>query len=80
MYYVSRQQGQDAATTQLTTIEEIMDQIHKDFGSKVILKTAYTPVNEASQTITNNDLSSITTLSNGDQILINFSLYIFLFK
>ena len=70
MYKVTRTQGNGQTTEELTTIEAITQKIQQDFGSKVILKTTYTPINGAAQTITNNDLSSITTLSNGDRFRI----------
>ena len=70
MYKVTRQEGQNSTPTELTTVDAIVQQIQTDFGSKVILKTTYTPVNGASQNIANNDLSSITTLSNGDRFRI----------
>ena len=70
MYKVTRQEGQNSNPTELTTIDAIVNQIQTDFGSKVILKTTYTPVNGASQIITSNDLSSITNLSNGDRFRI----------
>ncbi len=70
MYKVIRKEGQNATPIELTTIESITNKIKEDFGSKVILKTTYTPVNGASQNISNNDLSSITSLSNGDRFRI----------
>lgn len=70
MYKVIRKEGQNSTPIELTTIEAITNKIKEDFGSKVILKTTYTPVNGASQNITSNDLSSINTLSNGDRFRI----------
>ncbi|MBD5423092.1 MAG: hypothetical protein HDR43_01185, partial [Mycoplasma sp.] len=69
MYKVTRTSS-DGETKTLTTIEDIQKQIKDDFKELVTLKTTYTPANGVSEVISSNDLSSITTLSNGDRFRI----------
>ena len=69
MYVVTRTANNEEPS-QLTTLDQIKDQIQKDFNGQVVLKVTYTPVDGQPQIISSGDISSITTLRNGDKFKI----------